>query len=177
MKCEICDNEHDGSYGSGRFCSMRCARRFSTLLKRKEISIKISKSMKGKLTGIAKARKEGTYIWTEEIKKSIGDARKRYAEKVYAEYIKNWLNDKETGYSGSKKLRVHPSIKWYLLKVNNNKCEICSWGEINPFTGKLTLQLHHKDGDRTNCKKKNIQLICPNCHSLTKTFGYISKYK
>lgn len=24
MKCEICGNEHDGSYGSGRFCSNHC---------------------------------------------------------------------------------------------------------------------------------------------------------
>ena len=24
MKCEYCGKEHDGSYGSGRFCSSRC---------------------------------------------------------------------------------------------------------------------------------------------------------
>ena len=24
MKCENCGNEHDGSYGSGRFCSKHC---------------------------------------------------------------------------------------------------------------------------------------------------------
>ena len=30
MKCENCNKEHDGSYGSGRFCSSRCARSFST---------------------------------------------------------------------------------------------------------------------------------------------------
>ena len=29
MKCEKCGNEHDGSYGSGRFCSSQCARAFS----------------------------------------------------------------------------------------------------------------------------------------------------
>lgn len=27
--CEYCGNEHDGSYGSGRFCSSKCARKFS----------------------------------------------------------------------------------------------------------------------------------------------------
>jgi hypothetical protein len=29
MKCENCGNEHDGSYGSGRFCSKKCRGIFS----------------------------------------------------------------------------------------------------------------------------------------------------
>lgn len=29
-RCELCNKEHDGSYGSGRFCSKECARSFST---------------------------------------------------------------------------------------------------------------------------------------------------
>ena len=29
MKCEFCKNEHDGSYGSGRFCKEHCSRMFS----------------------------------------------------------------------------------------------------------------------------------------------------
>lgn len=36
MKCENCDCEHDGSYGSGRFCSAKCARSFSTVHSNKE---------------------------------------------------------------------------------------------------------------------------------------------
>ena len=27
--CEYCNKEHDGTYGSGRFCSNKCARKFS----------------------------------------------------------------------------------------------------------------------------------------------------
>ena len=30
MICENCGKEHDGSYGSGRFCSKECARSFSS---------------------------------------------------------------------------------------------------------------------------------------------------
>lgn len=30
MKCENCGKEHDGSYGSGRFCCKECARSYST---------------------------------------------------------------------------------------------------------------------------------------------------
>ena len=29
MKCENCNREHDGSYGSGRFCSDHCRRVYS----------------------------------------------------------------------------------------------------------------------------------------------------
>ena len=34
-KCEKCENEHDGKYGSGRFCGSKCARSMSTAAKRK----------------------------------------------------------------------------------------------------------------------------------------------
>lgn len=44
--CENCGAEHDGSYGSGRFCSTKCARGFSTKAKRKEISERVSKTLK-----------------------------------------------------------------------------------------------------------------------------------
>jgi len=40
MKCENCGKEHDGSYGSGRFCCKECARSFSTKNKKKNKIIK-----------------------------------------------------------------------------------------------------------------------------------------
>lgn len=45
--CENCGNEHDGSYGSGRFCSVKCARGFSTKEKRSLINEKISTTING----------------------------------------------------------------------------------------------------------------------------------
>ena len=45
--CENCNNEHDGLFGSGRFCSKKCSRAFSTKNKRKEINEKVSKKLKG----------------------------------------------------------------------------------------------------------------------------------
>lgn len=44
--CEKCGAEHDGSYGSGRFCSKFCARSFSTSKNRKEISKKTSEKLR-----------------------------------------------------------------------------------------------------------------------------------
>jgi 5-methylcytosine-specific restriction endonuclease McrA len=47
MICEYCKEEHDGEYGSGRFCNSKCARGFSTKAKRKDINKNLSEKMKG----------------------------------------------------------------------------------------------------------------------------------
>ena len=46
MKCEKCNNEHDGLYGSGRFCSPSCAH---TQTHSKETKLKISLNMKNSI--------------------------------------------------------------------------------------------------------------------------------
>jgi very-short-patch-repair endonuclease len=56
MKCENCEIEHDGSYGSGRFCSSKCARGFSTKAKRKEINQKVSEALTGTGNGNVKIK-------------------------------------------------------------------------------------------------------------------------
>lgn len=48
MKCEYCNNIHDGLYGSGRFCSAKCARGFATSKNRKQINAKVSATLKSK---------------------------------------------------------------------------------------------------------------------------------
>lgn len=44
LTCENCENQHTGNYGSGRFCTPRCARSFSTKLNRDAINEKVSRS-------------------------------------------------------------------------------------------------------------------------------------
>lgn len=46
--CEKCHIKHDGTYGSGRFCSIICARSFSTSAKRQEINEKVSAKLSSK---------------------------------------------------------------------------------------------------------------------------------
>lgn len=36
MKCEYCDIGHNGKYASGRFCSPKCSRGYSTSLNKKK---------------------------------------------------------------------------------------------------------------------------------------------
>src|SRR6188474_1053512 len=45
MKCELCDADHDGVYGSGRFCTQKCARAFTTHKNRAEISKRVSETL------------------------------------------------------------------------------------------------------------------------------------
>jgi len=48
MICENCKNHHNGDYGSGRFCSLKCARGYSTKSKRQEINQKVSNKLFGR---------------------------------------------------------------------------------------------------------------------------------
>jgi len=51
MECENCKGSNEGTYGSGRFCSPKCARGFSSKEKRSEINEKVSKSLLGRKVG------------------------------------------------------------------------------------------------------------------------------
>lgn len=45
MLCEKCHIEHDGKYGSGRFCDAKCARSFSTSRDRENITKKMRQTL------------------------------------------------------------------------------------------------------------------------------------
>ena len=50
--------------------------------------------------------------------------------------------------------------------IKEKKCEICG---LNSWQGvELPLELHHKDGDHFNNNFNNLQILCPNCHSIQK---------
>lgn len=89
------------------------------------------------------------------------------------EWIKKWKNGEKDGLVGGYIVSKH--IRTYLFNKNNCKCEKCGWGVVNEYTGKVPLQIHHIDGDCKNNKEENLQLLCPNCHSLTENFGSRNK--
>lgn len=65
--------------------------------------------------------------------------------------------------------------KKYLIFKYGEKCMLCGWNEINPVTNNIPIQLEHIDGNSENNSLDNLKLLCPNCHSLTPTFGSLNK--
>lgn len=84
--------------------------------------------------------------------------------------IEDILNNKHPWYQSSKLLQrlVNEGYKKY-------RCEYCG---ITQWNGKkITLHLHHKDGNHSNNELSNLEILCPNCHSQTDTFGGKSSNK
>ena len=83
-------------------------------------------------------------------------------------YISKWLLGEENGGNG---FDLSHYIRNYLIEQSNNKCSMCGWGEINKYSNKVPLHIDHINGDPFDHSPKNLRVICPNCHSLTETFG------
>lgn len=81
-------------------------------------------------------------------------------------------NNKKTKFAlfdADKRVHGQRLIKALLADGREYKCECCG---ISTWQGKtIILQLHHRDGDRTNNKRENLAILCPNCHSQTDTFS------
>lgn len=97
-------------------------------------------------------------------------------------YLKK-MNIQYTGNQGGKGIKTDnkyktaieysqgSNVKSYVLKqklvrdgLKEDKCEICG---ISIWNGvKLPLELHHKDGNHFNNDFSNLQILCPNCHSI-----------
>lgn len=57
-----------------------------------------------------------------------------------------------------------------LLKegLKERKCECC--GNITWLGKDIPLELHHINGDNTDNRIENLQILCPNCHALTDNY-------
>jgi len=70
---------------------------------------------------------------------------------------------------------VPTTVHTYKLKLRLLKAKIfeymCMSCGLTQWRGlPIPLELHHVDGNSTNHKKENLQLLCPNCHALTDTY-------
>jgi len=146
MKCIKCNNEHSGSFGSGKYCSKACA---NSRVRTDEVKKKIS-------IGVRKNQYWNDAEWKAKIAKANKSPEK--AAKV-----------KETWKSKRDYDTAHIwSIKKWLKEERDNKCEECG---VKEWNGKrLPMEVDHIDGNTNNNNVDNLKVLCPNCHSQTPTW-------
>jgi hypothetical protein len=139
--------------GGNHFCSHSCSAKYNNPLKREDRFCLYCSNL-------------------------IESANKNYCSRPcgidyrYNETINKWKNGE---ISGATKYSISGTIRKYIFRKYQNKCSICSWAEINLVSGKRPLQIDHIDGNSENNVEENLRLLCPNCHSLTPTFGALNK--
>ena len=137
-KCENCSKDHDGLYGSGRFCSKECARGFSTKEKRSEINEAVSKTLRKTDKGLSKQ---------QIIQRNVADKHASYERKI----------EVSTLFELSKRTISK------IFKRMNLPCSKCGW-----FVKNVVGDIHHiveqKNGGTD--EHTNLTYVCPNCHRM-----------
>lgn len=152
--CLNCKRKISYEKRNNNFCDAQCAAYYNNA--KKERQIKHCINCKKLIT----KKWKGNYC-----------CNKCQQEYQYNKYIDDWKN----GIVLINSEKITNYIRKYLFKKYNNKCSVCNWGEINIYTKKIPLEVEHIDGNYLNNKEENLTLLCPNCHSLTKTYKGANK--
>lgn len=160
VSCSHCDNEfkrfqhHLAKVESKRyFCSRECQRQGS--IKHRGNCINCQSEL------IGKSKQYCSHNCQQEFQ--------------YTKRIELWKTGNLVGIDNGES--ICSWLRRYIFEKFNNKCCLCGWCEINKTTGKVPLQVDHIDGNYKNNTEENLRLLCPNCHSLTPTYGGLNKGK
>lgn len=154
IKCKNCGKEFIAKYKGRKFCCHSCSATYNNKLrgKREARCLNCGKNI---------------YYRNKFCNNTC------YAEYEQKEYIKRWKEGIYDGING--KYQIIGAVKKYIFEKNEYKCEKCGNSYTNPYTNNSILQIHHIDGDCTNNKEENLQLLCPNCHAMTENYGSRNK--
>jgi predicted nucleic acid-binding Zn ribbon protein len=159
-RCKECSFPLDYEDRHNKFCSRSCgATHHNRKVKKPEHPCKVC--------GIA-VRYDRTYCSKE--------CQKLDPESFYHFDIEGWLRGEIEGGTGTNSLGgCRSAVRRYLLEEANHKCSKCGWCEVHPITDKVPLEINHIDGDAFNNVRSNLEVLCPNCHSLTPNFRGLNK--
>ena len=145
-KCKKCGKEFNPVKGIVNYCTIECrnSREWSDDdKKKKSISAKNSEKVK-----------ESNKNRPKEMWEKIGLKRKE----THKQNILT-LNYEDLSFE---------SLRFRILYEQENKCNRCG---LDKWLGQdIILELEHKDGNNKNNVRDNLEMICPNCHSLTETW-------
>ena len=97
------------------------------------------------------------------------------ADFQYKKFIENWKSGIINGNKGQPFPQLSNHLKRFLLEKSGENCCLYGWDKRHPVTKKVPLEVNHIDGNSLNNLEDNLQLLCPNCHSLTSNFRNLNK--
>ena len=156
MICENCNLKHEGNYGSGRFCTEKCARGFSTKLKRNEINNKVSEVLKGRISNFK--GKKGKNLTEQQYQKQLEGIKRHCAnlEKVSDSHKKALNTAKVMAYRARKKKAITFDADLSLIKLIYENCP--PGYHVDHIHALARGGLHHQDNlqylpGSENCRK------------------------
>lgn len=165
-KCLECKKETKNS----KFCNHSCAAKFNN---RKRI---ITIEQKQKTSNTVKAgwlnetlEQRAKRIENMKTAMNMPETKKRHNEGLR----KSW-NEKKAKLIKKLPFNELPYslIKQILYKENKNTCCICGYTYSDSKTGKGPFDIHHKNADKNNRNKDNLQVLCLNCHWKTDNYRF-----
>ena len=142
-----------------KFCTQSCSAIFNNGLRSKPSRFKCLNCNIEKTWG---KNTKGKYCSRE--------CQAKYESKVQ---IEQWLKGEiEGGYDTG---HVASWVRRWLHEKYKEACQLCGWSKRHTITGKIPLTVNHIDGNSNNHCVENLELICPNCHSLTSTYGTLNR--
>lgn len=111
----------------------------------------------------------GKAIYPETAKAKQTAAALSQQARLYSEAISTWKATPVTGIT--KAGHVSGYVRRYIREKFDNRCTKCGWKETNSFHGNVPTQIEHIDGNPFNNNEDNLTILCPNCHSLTRSYG------
>lgn len=160
------------------YCSLSCSNRARTI-----VSFQRNKRLKQNCShcgySFTKQGQRHTYCsrsCAATVNGTLFPKRIKAVKPVVVSVVQQWLEGKHPGTSGSDHTLVLP-VKRFVKESANFACSECGWGKVHPVTGKVPVHIDHIDGDYTNNSPSNLRVLCPNCHSLTPTYGSLNRGK